>query len=120
MSQSLSTVKLISSLLLRNKKGKINEVCRNHLPSGSGFNNGTNLDFDKSNPERLVFITAFHHMNGGGFYDGWTHHEVIVTPSLNTDFHLRVTGRNRNDIKDYIAETYHSCLDTEIEEIEND
>ena len=47
-----------------------------NLPCGSGFDNGTNLDFDKSHQNRLVFTTAFHHMDESGMYDGWTEHEV--------------------------------------------
>jgi hypothetical protein len=54
-------------------------------------------------------------MNDGGFYDGWTDHSVIVTPSLVEGFNLRVTGRNRKDIKEYIAEQFCMALDQDIE-----
>jgi hypothetical protein len=37
-----------------------------------------------------------------------------VTPSLCFDFHIRVSGRNRNDIKDYLSELFESALHTEI------
>ena len=84
----------------------IRELCANELPSGSGFNNGTGFDFDKSTPEKLVFLTSYHHMNDGSYYDGWTAHSVIVTPSLQFGFNIKVTGQNRNDIKDYIAEMF--------------
>lgn len=39
-----------------------------------------------------------------------TFHRVIVTPSLVSEIHLRITGPNRNDIKDYLAELYQSAL----------
>lgn len=87
------------------------------FPSGSGFDKGTKLD-DSSTPERLVFNTAFHHMNEGGYYDGWTEHQVIVTPSLEMDFHLRITGRDRNDIKDFIADSFHNALTQDAPEFE--
>lgn len=80
-----------------------------HLPSGSGFDTGTQISFDRSTPERLVFTTSYHHMDEGG-YDGWTEHEVIVTPSLVHGIALRITGTNRNDIKDYIAECVEEGL----------
>jgi hypothetical protein len=83
-----------------------------YLPSGAGFDGGTKIDFDASTGEKLVFDTSYHHMNEGGFYDGWTEHRVIVTPSLTFGHTLRITGRNRNDIKDYIAEAF-SCLHDE-------
>lgn len=91
-------------------KDDLEGFVRSRMPRGSGFDSGTTLDFDKSTPDKLVFNTSFHHMNDGGFYDGWTEHQIIVTPSLEFDFHLRVTGRDRNQIKDYIAETVHHIL----------
>lgn len=79
-------------------------------PSGSGIDSGTRLDRARSKPDRLVFVTAFHHMNDCGVYDGWTHHDVIVTPSLAYDFTVRVTGRDRNGIKDYLADVFQFWL----------
>jgi len=93
---------------------RIEDWCKAHAPSGSGFDSGTKLDFDTSKPERLVFTTSFHHMNDGGYYDGWTEHTVIVKQSL-LGFDIRVTGRDRNDIKDYIAETFRNLCSTDVE-----
>ena len=95
----------------------IEEICRNHAPHGSGFDSGTTFDFNASKPERLVFNTSYHHMNEGGYYDGWTEHQVVVTPSLLFGYHLKVTGRNRNDIKDYIGGCFASFLDVRLENI---
>ena len=81
------------------------------LPSGSGFDSGTTIDRDRSTGERLVFSTAFHHMDNG-FYVGWSHHDVVVTPSLIHGFTCRVTGRNRRDIKEYIGESFDIALQT--------
>jgi hypothetical protein len=58
----------------------------------------------------LVIVTSYHHMNDAGMYDGWTDHKVIVTPSLVHGFVLRITGRNRNDIKEYIADLFQQSL----------
>lgn len=84
------------------------------MPSGSGFDNGTSIDLDASHAEKLVFTTAFHHMHESGMYDGWTDHVVTVTPSF-SGFNLRVSGRNRNDIKEYIADTFHEALNQTVE-----
>ena len=89
---------------------RIESLIKRFMPSGSGFDSGTQLDFEKSMDERIVFLTAFHHMNANGYYEGWTHHNVIVAPSLAAGFNIRVTGRDRNGIKEYIAETFHGCL----------
>jgi hypothetical protein len=92
---------------------RIKELVEEHLPSGSGFDAGSSIDLYESKPERLVFGTAFHHMSDHGYYVGWSEHNVIVTPSLLFGFNLRVTGRDRNQIKDYIGETFQHALDTE-------
>lgn len=86
-----------------------------YMPSGSGFDNGTTLDLTRSNANRLVFFTAFHHMDEHGGYDGWTDHEVWVSPDLCFDFTLRVTGRDRNQIKDLIHENFNHVLLTNVD-----
>jgi len=91
----------------------IDNIMREHMPRGSGFDAGTEFDVCDhvdDNRERLVFTTSFHHMNETGFYDGWTDHKVIVTPSF-AGFDLRVTGRDRNGIKEHIADTFHHALE---------
>jgi hypothetical protein len=92
-----------------------NQLVEEHLPSGSGFDSGTKLDWDASHAEKLVFTTAFHHMDENGYYDGWTEHTVTVTPSLAHGFHMRISGRNRNDIKEYIGDTFREALDSDVE-----
>ena len=89
---------------------RITALVKEHMPSGSGFDSGTTLDEDRSTVDRLVFITSVHYMDESGCYDGWTEHTVTVRPSLVHGFHLTIGGRNRNDIKDYIAEVFRQCL----------
>ncbi len=91
-------------------EARLNELVAEFLPHGSGFDNGTTLDLDKSTSEKLIFYTSFHHMDENGGYDGWTDHSIIVTASLVYGFNLRVTGRDRNDIKDYIATRFNDAL----------
>jgi hypothetical protein len=98
-------------------ESQIEELCKNHLPSGSGIDCGTKFDFDSSRPERLVFICEYHHMDEWGSYDGWTTHSVILTPSLSFGFSLRITGRDRNQIKEYLADTYYEAFNEEVAEL---
>ena len=88
----------------------LESIARDHLPRGSGFDSGSTIDVDRSTAERIVINTAYHHMDDGGCYDGWTEHDVIVTPSLAFGFNLRITGRDRNEFKDYASELFHSVL----------
>ena len=94
---------------------KIMSIVRNEMPDGSGFDNGTYIDMEKSTGEKLVFETSFHHMNENGYYNDWTEHSVIVTPSLQFGFNLKITGRDRNQIKDYIYEVFSHCSEKELE-----
>ncbi|MGL5923763.1 hypothetical protein [Chroococcidiopsis sp.] len=98
----------------------LSQLADRHLPQGSGFDNGTKIDIDRSisadqvdgrkyRKERLVFTTSFHHMNEWGEYDGWTDHDVFIHPSFK-GFEVSVRGRNRNDIKTYVAEDFDRCL----------
>jgi hypothetical protein len=84
------------------------------LPSGSGIDHGTRIDLEASHAGKLVLYAGFHHMNDGGMYDGWTEHTIVVTPSFR-GINLRISGRNRNDIKEYLYDTYQCVLSQEVE-----
>lgn len=112
----LRCIKVNNSIWEDRHAETIDGLVKDHLPSGSGFDSGTEFDWDKSTPQKLVFHTSFHHMNQDGYYDGWTDHSVIVKPCLMFGFQLRVTGRDRNGIKEYIAEVFQDCLREEVED----
>lgn len=92
---------------------RIERLVKGEMPSGSGIDQGTTVDLHASTDEKLVFLVPFHHMDEHGFYDGWTEHRVIVTGSLWSGFNLRITGRDKNGIKDYLSEVYHDALGQE-------
>lgn len=98
-----------------NHRLRIQTLVREHMPSGSGTDSGTRLDLEKSKENRLHFCTAFHHMSDSGMYDGWTHHDVIVTPHLAYGIDVKITGPNRNDIKNLIHEVFWHDLTQEVE-----
>jgi hypothetical protein len=104
-----------NALWLERHEDKIERLVSDHLPHGSGFDSGTKFDWESSTPKRLVFQTSFHHMNENGFYDGWTKHQVSVTPGF-CGLDLVIGGRDRNEIKDYIAEVFHSALSAEVDD----
>lgn len=86
----------------------------NSAPSGSGIDSGIKLLVSESTPNKLVFSCDFHHMDDNGCYDGWTEHKVIVTPSLWSGIDIRITGRNRNDIKEYLTQVFDCWLSEEV------
>ena len=85
-------------------------LAREYLPSGSGFDAGTAVDWEASKPNQIVLVTSFHHMDDAGGYVGWTEQTVTVTPHLAGDYDLRSTASNRNGVKDYMAEHFADCL----------
>lgn len=98
---------------------RIEELCKNHMPRGSGFDSGTTLDMDRSNPDRLVFTSAYHHMDENGYYDGWSDPVIVtVKPSLQFGIDIRITGIRRKDrwsCTDYFYETFDHALRQEVE-----
>lgn len=94
---------------------RLEMIEREYLPSGSGIDAGCKILVEESHKNRLVIQTEFHHMNEAGFYDGWTSHKVIVTPSLIYGFDLRITGRDKNSIKEYLGDLFFQALDQEFD-----
>lgn len=92
---------------------KIDAIMKS-APSGSGIDRGTRIIAEKCSREKLVFAVSFHHMDENGYYDGWTEHQVIVTHDL-IGFNIRITGKNRNDIKEYLTDVYCYWLMKEVD-----
>lgn len=93
----------------------ITELIRDTAPHGGGLDMGVWLMWDESTDSKLVFGTSYHHMNDNGYYDGWTDHTIIVKPSLMSGFDLSISGRDRNDIKEYLGQVYYYWLNEEVE-----
>lgn len=91
-------------------------LVKKHMPSGGGFDQGTTIDLNLSKPNKIDFDTSFHHMDGNGGYDGRTDHSVTITPDFVSQINLRITGRNRNGIKEYIHEVFSDVLTREVDE----
>jgi hypothetical protein len=82
-----------------------------NAPSGSGFDSGTKIL--KADGTQVVFLTAFHHMNDGGYYTAWTEHKVIIRPNLALGYTMRITGKDYAQIKEYIGDVFTQWLDSE-------
>jgi len=95
---------------------RLDLIEREYLPSGAGINAGCKILVAESHKDRVVIQTEFHHMTEFGFYDGWTSHKVIVTPSLIYGFDLRITGRDKNGIKEYLGDLFFQTLDQEFDQ----
>lgn len=83
------------------------------LPRGSGIDAGTTIV--SVTDKQIVLTAGYHHMNEGGYYDGWTEHTIRVRPSLMLGMTVTVSGPNRNNIKDYLQELYMRVIEQEFE-----
>jgi len=99
---------------------RLRQIERDLLPRGSGIDAGTTIDLDRSTADRVVFCTSFHHMTEHGFYDGWTEHTIIVRPSFIGGLSMRITGRDRNSIKEYLSQAFDHDLAQTIEYSKDD
>lgn len=82
------------------------------LPSGSGIDCGTKVEMLSST--KCVFSFSFHHMDEMGGYDGWTEHKLIVVPTF-SGLDMHITGRDKNQIKEYLYDVYYHALNQEID-----
>jgi len=80
-----------------------------NAPSGSGIDSGTQFLDEKSTQAKLVFQADYHHMDEGGSYDGWTSHRVTARSTF-TGIVVTVSGRNRNEIKEYLGDVFYEWL----------
>jgi hypothetical protein len=85
------------------------------LPHDPGFDSGCKIDIDNSKDNKIIIYTSYHFMDENGFYDGWKDYKITITASLYNDFDLTITGSNRQDIKDYMYETFDYLLREEVE-----
>jgi len=92
----------------------IQNIIDEYLPSGSGIDSNTTLDFDASKKEKLVLNSSYHVMNDTGYYNGWIDYRVIITPSLQFGFDIKIVGnfgKYRDDLYEYLIEVYSCALD---------
>ena len=102
----------VAGLLKAGKCGEAEQYVRENFPRGCGIDNGTELDTGSS-ANRIVLNVPYHHMDEQGYYDGWTTYRVVVKADLAWGYDMRVTGRDRNGIKGYLAELFAYELGSE-------
>lgn len=100
--------RLLADPMHRERAEQRQEALLALLPSGSGFDIGT--EFVRCDDSVIVFTTEFHHMNEHGWYTGWTGHTVRIKASLMFGIAVTVSGLNRNGIKDYIGEVFANVM----------
>ena len=105
-------------IAMQNHEKTVRWIERQFLPHGSGIDSGCKVDMEASNDEKIVITCEYHHMNDGGYYDGWTSHRVVVRPAFR-GLKLSIRGRNRQDVHDCLYEVFDSSLQEVCHKIED-
>ena len=92
----------------------LEEINKKYLPHGSGIDHGCKIDLELSNEKRIVITFGYHFMDENGYYDGWIDYKLIIKPSFQ-GIDMKITGRDKNWIKEYLYSTFNYCLNQIIE-----
>jgi len=96
----------------------IEKLIDSTAPRGSGIDNGTKISIDDCTDDKMVFTFEFHHRNEDGSYCGWESYKLIVRPDFQ-GINLKIIGKNKNYVKDYLYDVYRDWLESNIEHIYN-
>ena len=76
------------------------------LPIGNGIETGCVISL-KSTKKRIVIDTINWHPN---YSDKLTKHQVVITPSFEGEINIRITGKNEDNIKEYLHDIFREAL----------
>lgn len=93
----------------------VTRISRECLPSGSGIDNGTRVLELTRDKAGFVLLLDYHHMNGDGFYTGWSEYRVTVRPTF-SGLHIRIEGPRLSDVGDYLTDVLDAALQAEMPE----
>ena len=93
----------------------IDDISKDHLPSGSGIDSGTVVDLGASLDDKIVLLSSYHAMNDDGMYVEWFDFLVTVTPSLvnNFDLDIDISGRAEDvapGVTEYLYDLFDNAL----------
>lgn len=95
-------------------ENKIEELIE-QLPFGGGIDYGVEIDYERSNSDRIVINSTYHVMNDDGYYTGLINYRVIITASLLFGIDVNVVGNfssnmSARGVKEYLIDLYNNAL----------
>ena len=102
----------------------LQNIHKNYLPSGSGFDGEMNIE--SATDSKLIIRFDWHILNDNGYYDGWLDLLLIMTPNLSNNFDMKIKWyTNGNDkrkvekykslIEDFLYDEWYYILTQEID-----
>jgi hypothetical protein len=101
------------------KRTKELALLKELLPNGDGIRRQLDCEILlKSTEKRIVIGTTYWHPNDSyetsrGTGQG-TVHQIIIKPSFEGEIAIRVTGKNVNNVKEYLHDTFREALMSEV------
>jgi len=91
---------------------KIEYIIKNYLPHGSGIDGKTEIDYKKSNENKIVINSEYHCMDENGYYAGWVSFVIKITADLSFGYDLLITGNfgKYRHVKEYLYDLYYYHL----------
>lgn len=86
------------------------------LPHGSGIDGEWRIEPENCSDSVITLFCSYHHMNDGGYYDGWTDFTVKIRPSF-YGIDVKVTGAfppKYRDTREYLQEILHMALSRKV------
>lgn len=95
------------------KRAKELALLKELLPNGNGFREreGLAVILLESTKKRIVIETTYWHKNNS---DEVTSHQVIITPSFEDEINIRITGKNEDNVKEYLHNIFREALMSEV------
>ena len=81
------------------------------LPIGNGIEAVCVIPL-KSTKKRIVIDTYYWHLN---YSYEWTIYQVVITPSFEGEINIRITGKNVDNVKEYLQDIFREALMKEYE-----
>lgn len=101
--------------IARSSLDEVADIVKRCLPHGSGFDCGCSVPIERKWKNRIIINTDYHYMNDDGYYDGWYRFRIVVTPGF-SGIDVKVHGRDRDGLKEYVGDTIYDALTADYNE----
>ena len=102
-----------------NREDLLDEIEREYLPSGSGFDSGCKIVREYALGLKEVRINfSYHVMHSDGYYTRWIHSAAIVTPTFDssglTIRLVHLASFKKDLVDDYVYDSIYQALSAEV------
>lgn len=93
-------------------KARLSELLE-PLPRSNGLDAGVVFDWNRSKPNKFIFSFNYYYRDKRGDRSGWTRHQLIITAGYFNKFYMRITGRNKNKMKESLLTLFNEIFEVD-------